>query len=293
MWEKKGLLIEPQNKLWWMQTHAMLPTPVQIGEDKYRIYFSGRDINNTSHVGFADVKIFPHSMQVNNFSKDPVFSPGQRGCFDDNGVTPSCIVGNNFYYIGWNSGTTTTRMSLVMGLADATTFERHSRAPLFIRTDREPFNILTAPFVMKDDELYKMWYVSGEGWRTKDLPIYNIKYATSTDGKNWTRNGHVAIDLFDNETALARPCVVKEGNIYEMFFSYKDPSIGYRIGTAISNDGLSWERQDKKVLDPSSSGWDSKMVEYTYVFRHKNRRYMLYNGNGYGQTGIGYAIEKI
>ena len=163
MWEKKGLLIEPQNKLWWMQTHAMLPTPVQIGEDKYRIYFSGRDINNTSHVGFADVKIFPHSMQVNNFSKDPVFSPGQRGCFDDNGVTPSCIVGNNFYYIGWNSGTTTTRMSLVMGLADATTFERHSRAPLFIRTDREPFNILTAPFVMKDDELYKMWYVSGEG----------------------------------------------------------------------------------------------------------------------------------
>ena len=31
------------------------------------------------------------------------------------------------------------------------------------------------------------------------------------------------------------------------------------------------------------------MVEYPAVFDHGSRRYMLYNGNGYGASGIGYA----
>jgi len=32
------------------------------------------------------------------------------------------------------------------------------------------------------------------------------------------------------------------------------------------------------------------MIEYPYVFEHKGERYMLYNGNGYGKTGIGIAV---
>ena len=28
------------------------------------------------------------------------------------------------------------------------------------------------------------------------------------------------------------------------------------------------------------------MVEYPFVFDHRGSRYMLYNGNGYGATGI-------
>ena len=44
-----------------------------------------------------------------------------------------------------------------------------------------------------------MWYVSCEGWRERDLPIYNIKYAHSSDGINWIREGVVAIDFkYDN-----------------------------------------------------------------------------------------------
>ena len=32
------------------------------------------------------------------------------------------------------------------------------------------------------------------------------------------------------------------------------------------------------------------MVEYPYVFDWQGRRYMLYNGNGYGLTGVGLAV---
>ena len=43
-------------------------------------------------------------------------------------------------------------------------------------------------------------------------------------------------------------------------------------------------------LDVSPSGWDSEMVCYPHVFDHKGKRYMLYNGNGYGRTGFGLAV---
>ena len=137
-----------------------------------------------------------------------------------------------------------------------------------------------------------MWYVSGEGWINKDLPKYNIKYAYSRDGVNWVREGHIAIQLEQNETALARPNVIKNDNGYEMFFSFKDPNIGYRIGHATSTDGVNWQRNNSSCLDVSKKGWDSEMVQYSCIFEHNKTRFMLYNGNGYGKTGIGYAIEK-
>jgi hypothetical protein len=32
------------------------------------------------------------------------------------------------------------------------------------------------------------------------------------------------------------------------------------------------------------------MIEYACVFDHHGSRHMLYNGNGYGETGIGHAV---
>ena len=293
MWNKRGLIIEPNKNLWWNQSHGMLPTVQHLEGNQYKVFYSGRDKDNVSHIGYSIIKIKDNIITEISKSTNPVLSPGERGCFDDNGVTPSCVINNKLYYIGWNSGTTTYRMSLIMGLAleNKNDFSRYSRAPLFEKTNKEPFGILTAPYVIKDKEHYKMWYVSGEGWINQNLPKYNIKYAESKDGINWKREAHIAIDLLENETALARPCVIKS-DIYEMYFSYKDPKIGYRIGYATSKNGLEWKRHNNHNfnLDTSTSGWDSEMVEYSFVFDHKGTRFMLYNGNNYGENGIGYAV---
>ena len=65
----------------------------------------------------------------------------------------------------------------------------------------------------------------------------------------------------------------------------------YRIGYAESADGIAWERHDRAGgLEPSGDGWDSEMVEYPSVFDDGGRRYMLFNGNGYGKTGVGLAV---
>ena len=74
-----------------------------------------------------------------------------------------------------------------------------------------------------------------------------------------------------------------------MWYSFR--GLSYRIGYAESDDGRKWERLDSQAgIDVSTTGWDSEMIEYPFVFDHKGQRYMLYNGNGYGKTGFGLTV---
>jgi hypothetical protein len=297
-WKKIGLIIRPLGNHEWMQTHAMLPVAEWRNTDVYRVYFSGRDRQNRSLVGYTEIDLNDPSTHL-TFSPQPVLGLGALGCFDDNGVTPSWVVdfgGRKYlYYIGWNKGAT-VRMSLVAGLSvsddGGESFQRVSRVPILDRTDEEPFTINTAPCVLKEGNLWRMWYVSGVEWVHKDLPRYNIKYAESKDGLHWDRSGTVCIDFSSpGENALARPCVLKEDGIYKMWYSHKGES--YRIGYAESGNGIDWVRLDREVgIDISSEGWDSEMIEYAYVFNHGDTKYMLYNGNDYGRYGVGLAVAE-
>ena len=119
---------------------------------------------------------------------------------------------------------------------------------------------------------------------------YHIKYAESGDGIHWMRKGIVCIDFkYRGETRIGRPCVIREDEIYKMWYCCAIDT--YRIGYAESGDGIHWVRKDEEVgIDVSESGWDSEMICYPFVFEHKGQKYLLYNGDGYGKTGLGYAI---
>lgn len=298
-WKKLGLIFEPKTvNRDWMITHAMDPTVDHVKDDIYRIYFCGRNKDNQSLIGFVEIDI-NNPTNILHAPIDPVLGLGELGAFDDNGVTASWIVNHEnkkyLYYIGWKPKST-TRLSLMTGLAiskdGGNSFQRYSRAPVLNLTNNEPFSILTAPCVIKKGDLWKMWYVSCVDWVHPDLPRYNIKYAESIDGLIWKQDGLVCIDFKSrDETALARPCVLFENGIYRMWYSFKDPAIGYRMGYAESVNGLEWKRMDEQVgIDVSESGWDSEMIQYPYVFNHKGNKYMVYNGNGYGENGAGMAI---
>ena len=297
-WKKLGLFIEPQRDKWWSLTHAMIPTPEELGDGIYRIYYSGRNNNNQSHISWVDVDL-NKPYQVIKYSDGPVLAPGALGCFDDNGVTPSCVInlGNGekaLYFIGWNPGST-VRMHLFGGLAISTdngkTFSRFSRAPIIERCSTDPY-LNTAPWVVKIEDGFHMYYVSGHEWKNKDLPRYNIKMAHSKDGKNWERDGHVCIDFKDDsENALARPYVIFEDKLWKMWFAYKSQK--YRIGYAESIDGIDWIRRDELAgIDVGNTGFDDDMIEYAAVVRYNDQHFMFYNGNNYGVDGIGLAVEK-
>jgi len=295
-WEKRGIVIRPKRNLFWSKSHAMVPTPEKITKSIYKIYYSGRDRENRSHIGFAILDL-SEPIRVLEYADEPVVSPGDLGCFDDNGVTPSCVIDINgekyLYYIGWNPGST-VRVHLFGGLAisrdGGKTFNRWSRAPVIERCRTDPF-LNTAPWVVPYKDQYRMYYVSGTGWQNQDLPRYNIKLGISNDGKEWRREGHVCIDFADeSENALARPYVIFDEDVWKMWFAHKGET--YRLGYAESEDGLEWKRNDEYAgLTVSREGFDSEMVEYAAVVKHRGRRYMFYNGNDYGYDGIGMAVE--
>jgi hypothetical protein len=66
----------------------------------------------------------------------------------------------------------------------------------------------------------------------------------------------------------------------------------YRLARADSADGREWTRvAPPSELDPSTTGWDAEMVAYPWLVEVAGARHVLYNGNGYGRSGIGYATE--
>jgi predicted GH43/DUF377 family glycosyl hydrolase len=296
-WKKLGLILPPQPERQWWQSHSMVPTPLKIDDNKVRLYFSGRNNKNQSHIGWATIDLCEPT-RVLEVCNESVLAPGPLGCFDDNGVTPSSVVtdGNEtlLYYIGWNPGST-VRMHIFGGLAisrdGGLSFERWSNAPIIERNRVNPY-LNTAPFVMKDGANWRMYYVSCTEWKNPDLPRYNIQIAESTDGRSWKREGRVAIPYRnDSENALARPFVLREDGVYKMWFAHRGDA--YRMGYAESRDGLDWKRDDALGgLDVTPGGFDSQMVEYFAIVPYEGRKIMFYNGDDFGRHGVGVAIEE-
>ena len=297
-WRKIGRIFEPNCQYDWVKSHGMLPVIDQIKNDLFRIYFSGRDKLNISRTGFVEINI-NEPTKILYLSESPILDIGKLGSFDDNGVSPTCIVTNGnekyFYFMGWNKGSK-VRAAEVSGLAiskdNGKTFERFSKAPIIDRTDSEPYTILVISCIIIDNGVWRMWYDSADYWIDKELPRYNIKYAESSDGIHWKRDGLISVNYQnEDETRISRASIIKDNGVWRMWYCYAVGSGGYKIGYAESKEGYQFERLDHKTgIELSISGWDSEMICYPNVFKHKEKIYMLYCGNGYGRTGFGLAI---
>lgn len=300
-WEKLGHIFCAENQSDWMYSHAMIPIAEQVDNELYRIYFSCRDKYNRGHGSYIEIDMRNPTKTLRVHEK-PILEPGHLGCFDDSGALPNSIVMHEgrklLYYTGINLGVT-VKIRNSIGLAEwndvSGCFERCYDGPIIDRTRDFPHFVAT-PEVIYENGLFKAWFTSCTRWEQTPVGakhFYHLEYAESNDGVNWNRDGTIAIDFNDEfEYALGVPRVLHDINGYKMWFcsrATKDYDT-YRIRSATSGDGRNWQRQDAVELEVSSSGWDSKMTCYPFVFDYKNERYLLYNGNDYGKTGFGIAM---
>jgi hypothetical protein len=295
-WQKQGLLIEPPVQLPWVASHAAIPHAESLSDGRALIYFTTRDERRRSHVALAELA--PGSWEP-RVAPEPLLTPGPPGTFDDSGVMTSCLVRHDdieyLYYQGWHLGVTVP-FSVFVGCATRRegeeVFRRVSASPVLDRDEHDPF-MCASPWVLVEDGCWRMWYVSNRGWENDEHGLryrVHVRYAESSDGLGWQRDGRVCLDFEGpDEYAISRPCVVRDGALYRMWYSHRGRS--YRIGYAESEDGLEWRRRDELAgIDVSDQGWDSEMVEYACILDRDGERTMLYNGNGYGETGIGRAL---
>ena len=305
-WEKKGRIFAAANQHEWMAHHASVPIADPVDDRVLRIYFGPRDRKGRTRPAFIEVEA-DNPANVLYVHDRPVLDLGKPGTFDDSGVMPSCIVNDGgrkyLYYTGWNLGVTVP-YTLSVGLAVSTdggvTFSRMFEGPVVDRTIHEPYSSLS-PFVLKTGDTWRLWYGSMTGFvavKGRLEPQYHIRYADSLDGIEWRRPVATCIGYSFEGEANGRPCVIEEDGQYRMWYCYRnivdyrtDSSKSYRIGYAESQNGVDWIRLDHLAgIEPSDDGWDSMMIAYPYVYRHRGRIYMLHAGNGFGESGFGYAV---
>jgi hypothetical protein len=297
-WEKLGRILGPDDLREFGVTAALMPIArvLDAARGLVRVYFSPRDLEGRSQVRYIEFEV-SNPRETLQVSENRLFEPGKLGAFDDAGVTLGSVVEDGdrrlLFYTGWNL-TVSVPFNNSIGVAelrDDDSMHRLGDGPIMTRTLKEPYSC-ASPFVLKEEGVFKMWYASMDSW--KDTPLgplhfYNIKFANSPDGISWNRFEKVAIDYEkEDEYAFGRPFVLRENGIYKMWYSYRGDS--YRIGYAESTNGESWIRKDSLAgISVSEEGWDSEMVEYPFLFDCDEGRFMLYNGNGYGKSGLGLA----
>jgi hypothetical protein len=304
-WLKRGLIFALAGDKSGHRSHAQVPTPHPLSSDVVRVYFGVRDAMNRTQPVFVDIAA-EQPTRVMREELRPLLALGELGCFDDSGVMPSSVITVNgrtlLYYTGWNTAVTVPyRNSIGLAASDdgGVTFRRMYDGPILDRCAEEP-HFSALPFVMCEAGRWRMWYLSCTGWRIvagKPEPQYFIRQTESEDGIHWRRPGSIAIEYARPDEAIARPWVTKDERGYRMWYCWRsiggyrdDPAQSYRIGYATSADGCAWKRCDEAVDLASDEGaWDSQMQAYPAVIDIRGRRYLMYNGNGFGASGFGIA----
>lgn len=296
-WRRLGRIFVPAGSEPWARSHAALPVPVHLDGEVFRVFYSARDADNRSHVGWADVEV-SETPRVVASARAPVLTPGEDGSFDDSGIGIGCLIRDRdvfaLYYMGWNLGVRSSWRNAI-GLARSPTldgpFERFSPGPILDRSPEDPYTLSYPCVLQLASRDWRMWYGSNLAPAASRTDMQHaIKMARSADGISWSRDGATVVGFADaGEHALARPSVIKLGTKLLMCFACRGEA--YRIGAATADDGVRWTRRDAEFgLDRSPEGWDSEMTCYPALFVHRDRLWLAYNGNGFGASGFGLAV---
>ena len=302
-WLKKGRIFNVSGENQWMNSHAQIPT-ILVDDEKLRIYFATRPTPTLSMTTFVDVDI-NDPKRILYIHDKPIMELGEPGMFDEQGIMPTYVCKHQnqvwLYYGGWSQRTTipySNWTGLAVSNDGGTTFQRAYPGPIL---DRTPFEVYsaTASFILREKEQWHMWYASGEGWlkvSEKYEEYYFIKYAYSNDGITWVRDNKKLLPSKSQYEPTHRPSVFFKNGKYHLYFCYRgisdfrDGENSYKIGYAWSTDRTDWARDDVQGgIGLSQDGWDSKMMAYPYIVNVQDKTLMFYNGNGFGQTGFGYA----
>jgi predicted GH43/DUF377 family glycosyl hydrolase len=146
------------------------------------------------------------------------------------------------------------------------------RPSLYNEMARDRGNIY-APDIIYDDGLYQMWY-GGQSDDGHD----SILYATSTDGKNWTKFGTVIPTGTNNH--VNDPSVVKVNGIYYMYYSVAPVREMDEVWGATSVNGINWTIMGPMILpDTDAERWDSLKVGRPSVLYQDGLFKMWFDGS--------------
>ena len=296
-WEKIGRIFAPQFRSCHpkLATHASYPLALKIAKGLYRVFHCSRDEMNRSSVAAFDFDL--RARRVLSVHHNPLVEYGPPESFYSEGISIGGLYSVNqrifMLFMGWHRPTgghwrgEIGRLSVGLDY----TLSVDEEEPLIGLNEEDPISV-SYPTVIGDVvNGYQMWYGSTITWDAGNGEMLHvIKHATSNNGFDWQRHGLAIPFELGTAQAFSKPTVVVAKNGLHMWYSFRGVGRGYRIGYAFSENGQIWHPRYTDIgIDVSPAGWDSEMIEYPFVFEDEGELFMMYNGNGYGKTGIGLA----
>jgi predicted GH43/DUF377 family glycosyl hydrolase len=202
-------------------------------------------------------------------------------------------------YLMWFTGQAKGRSQIGIATSeDGKKWIRNGGPPVLV--PQEPWEkvAVMCPHVVWDEQQkqYRMWYSGGEQYEPDA-----IGYATSPDGRTWTRNKSNPVFAADPKTPWEQhkvtACqVVKQGDWWLMFYIGFHDVNHARIGVARSKDGIThWQRLPANpIIGPGKDQWDADACYKPFAIDEpESNRWMLwYNGRRGGSEQIGLAIHE-
>ena len=146
---------------------------------------------------------------------------------------------------------------------------------------------ISHPSVLFDGNIYHLWCVGDNG------SLRGIGYARSADGVAWEKYpGNPVLsdglgDVWDGDF-VSQPTVLYDGTQYRMWYAGYDGT-DVKIGYAISDDGIEWDKDaSNPVLDESGS-WESIGVNSPTVVLDGNTYRMWYTGYDGANIRVGFS----
>lgn len=296
-WKKIGRIFAPiQNKNSLSSSHASNPTALKISRNIYRIFYASRNKKKESSIFFFDFDL--KNFKIEKLYNEPLITNTNKKVFS-NGIIPGNIFKfKKSVYLSamiWRN----TKKKKWKGSTAILKLNKNKNKVVYVKTIflPNPFGPESAsyPFILSSKTNFKIFtgITTVEKSKKKDM-THILKSCVLNGFKNKIKNWKSEIS--ENEKKIiTSPSIIVLNKKKHMWFSYRNGGLSdkYRIGYANFFKNRWNVKLKTNCISKSKKGWDSDMIEYPNVFRHKDYLYLLYNGNKFGKTGIGLARAKI
>jgi len=268
---------------------SQAPSPVLM-QDKIRVYFSARDLENRSLPFYYDLDIDNPLKVIKYYSTQPLFELGSPGEADDAGIMISQAILSDvntvgqLNYTGWNVsfGKCRFRTTCMYAQWNEKTWNRYYA---FDRATEDPCGVSMQTFLKEN------FYMSIFKWEEGE-PYYQIN--SIYFDYNGETERYPILKLNDNEGGLARPIEFwLDKNMYLFYCrrgkkTYRtDFNETYKFGLA-KYDNRQWKRIDDQIELLNESGF---MQAYPYPLRVKDKVYLFYNNHFTSHICIAELID--
>lgn len=255
---------------------AVFPGTVLHEAGTFRLWYEGSS-GSMSGIGHAT------STDGRTWVKDPgnpVLTPGEW--YDVYGVAGASVVLVAGVYHMWYGG---VGVDLHGRICHATSLDgvAWTKDPVGVLTLGPPGSPdsqeLLHPWVIHEEPLLRMWYNGHDGLDQR------ILYATSTNATTWQRSATPALEPGPagdwDDALLGMMCVLRRGEVYDMFYTAADQADAFGIGHASSPDGIVWTKRSPSapVFGPGPAGsWDDLAALGAVILPTGSEYLMWYGG---------------